>query len=41
MNVGVSLWVLLTALGPGKEVDESYSQGLARVLMAITLDSPG
>lgn len=23
VNAGVSLWVLLTALGPGKEVDES------------------
>lgn len=41
MKAGVSPWGLLTALGPRKEVDESYSQGLAWVLMAITLDSPG
>lgn len=41
VNAGVSLWVLLTALGPGKEVDESCSQRLARVLMTIALDSPG
>lgn len=41
MKAGISPWELLTALGPRKEVDESHSQGLAWVLVAITLDSPG
>lgn len=40
VKAGISPWGLLTALGPRKEVDESYSQGLAWVLVAITLDSP-